>query len=48
MLGYDSGWAGSRENGFRKEMETANLNLSLVEAEVVSLNPLSTCCMFAH
>lgn len=36
MLGYDAGWAGSRKNGFRHEMETANLNLSLVEAEVVS------------
>ncbi|KAK4216696.1 nucleoporin subcomplex protein binding to Pom34-domain-containing protein [Rhypophila decipiens] len=34
MLNYDSGWAGSRQNGFRNEMETANLNLSLVEAEV--------------
>ncbi|KAK4193602.1 nucleoporin subcomplex protein binding to Pom34-domain-containing protein [Podospora australis] len=36
MLGYDSGWAGAgaKKNGFRKEMETANLNLSLVEAEV--------------
>ncbi|KAK0637272.1 nucleoporin subcomplex protein binding to Pom34-domain-containing protein [Bombardia bombarda] len=34
MLGYDAGWAGPRENGFRHEMETANLNLSLVESEV--------------
>ncbi|AEO69620.1 a2aa6c0d-9326-435c-9c79-2614c11b7958 [Thermothielavioides terrestris] len=34
MLGYDAGWAGSKQNGFRREMETANLNLSLVEAEV--------------
>ncbi|KAK4242409.1 nucleoporin subcomplex protein binding to Pom34-domain-containing protein [Achaetomium macrosporum] len=34
MLNYDAGWAGSRQNGFRREMETANLNLSLVEAEV--------------
>jgi nuclear pore complex protein Nup188 len=36
MLGHDAGWAGSRHNGFRREMEAANLNLSLVEAEVVS------------
>lgn len=36
MLSYDAGWAGSRQNGFKREMETANLNLSLVEAEVVS------------
>ncbi|KAK3692416.1 nucleoporin subcomplex protein binding to Pom34-domain-containing protein [Podospora appendiculata] len=34
MLKNDSGWAGPRKNGFRHEMETANLNLSLVEAEV--------------
>jgi nuclear pore complex protein Nup188 len=37
MLSYDAGWAGSRQNGFKREMETANVNLSLVEAEVVSL-----------
>jgi nuclear pore complex protein Nup188 len=36
MLSYDAGWAGSRHNGFKREMEAANLNLSLVEAEVVS------------
>ncbi|KAK4123921.1 hypothetical protein N657DRAFT_433917 [Parathielavia appendiculata] len=34
MLNYDAGWAGSRQNGFKREMETANINLSLVEAEV--------------
>ncbi|KAK3357224.1 nucleoporin subcomplex protein binding to Pom34-domain-containing protein [Lasiosphaeria hispida] len=34
MIAYDGAWAGSRQNGFRHEMETANLNLSLVEAEV--------------
>ncbi|KAK3380351.1 nucleoporin subcomplex protein binding to Pom34-domain-containing protein [Lasiosphaeria ovina] len=34
MLGYDAGWTPRRQNGFRHEMETANLNLSLVEAEV--------------
>lgn len=39
MLSYDAGWAGLRQNGFRREMETANLNLSLVEAEVVSWPP---------
>ena len=38
MLGHDAGWvgAGTRQNGFRREMAMANLNLSLVEAEVVS------------
>ena len=36
MLNFDAGWTGSRQNGFRREMETANLNFSLVEAEVVS------------
>lgn len=37
MLMFDPGWAGPRERkGFRNEMETANLNLSLVDAQVVS------------
>ena len=35
-LSYDAGWDGARQNGFKREMERANLNLSLVEAEVVS------------
>jgi nuclear pore complex protein Nup188 len=35
LLNYDSAWMGPKKNGFRHEMETANLNLSLVEAEVV-------------
>ncbi|KUI56248.1 hypothetical protein VP1G_03564 [Cytospora mali] len=35
MLRFDPGWAGPRErNGFRNEMEAANLNLSLVDAQV--------------
>ncbi|KAK0646672.1 nucleoporin subcomplex protein binding to Pom34-domain-containing protein [Cercophora newfieldiana] len=34
LLNYDSAWVGPKKNGFRHEMETANLNLSLVEAEV--------------
>ncbi|EGS17740.1 uncharacterized protein CTHT_0070850 [Thermochaetoides thermophila DSM 1495] len=34
MLGFDAGWGGVKQSGFRKEMETANLNLSLVEAQV--------------
>lgn len=36
MLGFDAGWVGPRQNGFRSEMETANLNLSLVDAQIVS------------
>lgn len=37
MLIFDPGWIGPRErNGFRDEMEAANLNLSLVDAQVVS------------
>jgi len=36
LLSYDSAWAGPKGNGFRHEMSIANLNLSLVEAEVVS------------
>ncbi|KAK4456020.1 nucleoporin subcomplex protein binding to Pom34-domain-containing protein [Podospora aff. communis PSN243] len=34
VLNFDSAWVGPKKNGFRLEMETANLNLSLVEAEV--------------
>lgn len=37
MLMFDPGWVGPREkNGFKEEMETANLNLSLVDAQIVS------------
>ena len=36
MLSFDGGWIGPRQNGFRHEMETANLNLSLVDAQIVS------------
>lgn len=37
-LMFDPGWAGPREkNGFKGEMETANLNLSLVDAQIVSV-----------
>ncbi|KXX79017.1 hypothetical protein MMYC01_204302 [Madurella mycetomatis] len=34
MLNYDVGWAGAKQNGFRREMVMANLNLSLVEAQI--------------
>ncbi|KAH8910258.1 hypothetical protein BR93DRAFT_976413 [Coniochaeta sp. PMI_546] len=34
MLSFDGGWIGPRQNGFRHEMETANLNLSLVDAQI--------------
>lgn len=34
MLGFDSGWIGPRNNGFRSEMEKANVNLSLVDAQI--------------
>ena len=37
MLQFDPSWASRRGNGFRSEMELANGNLSLVDAEVVSL-----------
>lgn len=36
LLGYDFAWTGSRNQGFGEEFERANLNLSLVEAQVVS------------
>jgi nuclear pore complex protein Nup188 len=36
LLSYDFAWAGSRNRGFSEEFERANINLSLVEAQVVS------------
>lgn len=35
LLSYDSAWAGKRNQGFADEFERANINLSLVEAQVV-------------
>jgi len=37
LLSYDFAWAGSRNRGFSEEFERANINLSLVEAQVVSV-----------
>ncbi|KAH7041252.1 nucleoporin subcomplex protein binding to Pom34-domain-containing protein [Microdochium trichocladiopsis] len=34
MLKFDPGWVGPRNNGFRSEMIKANLNLSLVDAQI--------------
>lgn len=36
MLRFDSGWKGPRNNGYKSEMENANSNLSLVDAQIVS------------
>ena len=36
LLSYDFAWAGTRNQGFAEEFERANMNLSLVEAQVVS------------
>lgn len=36
LLSYDFAWAGARNRGFAEEFERANVNLSLVEAQVVS------------
>lgn len=36
MFKFDPGWHGRRDDGFRKEMEIANANLSLVDAQIVS------------
>ncbi|KAJ5901955.1 Nucleoporin [Penicillium taxi] len=38
MLSYDFAWAGTRGQGFSEEFERANINLSLVEAQVGLLN----------
>ncbi|KAH8195181.1 hypothetical protein TruAng_010647 [Truncatella angustata] len=34
MLQFDPGWVGIRGNGFKSEMEKANANLSLVDAQI--------------
>lgn len=36
MLRFDPGWIGRKANGFKTEMELANANLSLVDAQIVS------------
>lgn len=36
MLQFDNGWVGPRNSGFKSEMEKANANLSLVDAQIVS------------
>ncbi|KAI9372592.1 nucleoporin subcomplex protein binding to Pom34-domain-containing protein [Aspergillus egyptiacus] len=38
LLSYDFAWAGSKNQGFAEEFERANLNLSLVEAQVSLLH----------
>ena len=35
MLRFDPGWLGRKDNGFKAEMEFANANLSLVDAQIV-------------
>lgn len=35
MLRFDPGWFGRKDNGFKTEMELANANLSLVDAQIV-------------
>lgn len=40
MLSYDSSWVGKGDQGFAEEFARANVNLSLVEAQVVSLETL--------
>ncbi|KAL3953661.1 hypothetical protein ACCO45_011617 [Purpureocillium lilacinum] len=50
MLKFDPGWLGRRDNGFKNEMELANANLSLVDAQIALFHAwefllleLSTC-----
>ncbi|KAJ5082461.1 Nucleoporin [Penicillium argentinense] len=38
LLSYDFAWAGNRKQGFSEEFERANINLSLVEAQITLLN----------
>lgn len=39
LLSYDFAWAGNRSQGFAEEFKRANVNLSLVEAQVVCIEP---------
>ena len=39
MLRFDNGWVGPRNSGYKSEMEKANANLSLVDAQIVSFSP---------
>lgn len=39
LLSYDFAWAGTKNRGFAEEFERANINLSLVEAQVVGFLP---------
>ncbi|PSS03749.1 nucleoporin subcomplex protein binding to Pom34-domain-containing protein [Coniella lustricola] len=55
MLDFDPAWSGSREStGFRHEMEAANLNLSLVDAQVALFHAWEflllelSCCLPAN
>ncbi|KAF4507481.1 hypothetical protein G6O67_003973 [Ophiocordyceps sinensis] len=50
MLRFDPGWLGRKDNGFKNEMELANANLSLVDAQIALFHAwefllveLSTC-----
>ncbi|POR36070.1 Nucleoporin [Tolypocladium paradoxum] len=50
MLKFDPGWLGRKDNGFKNEMERANANLSLVDAQIALFHAwefllveLSTC-----
>ncbi|KAJ4150950.1 hypothetical protein LMH87_011677 [Akanthomyces muscarius] len=50
LLRFDPGWLGRRSNGFKNEMELANTNLSLVDAQIALFHSwefllveLSTC-----
>lgn len=40
MLAYDPAWVGKKDEGFAEEVRRANVDLSVVEAQVVSLLPL--------
>lgn len=42
MLAFDPAWAGKRGQGFANELVRANINLSLVESQVVSISSSCT------
>ena len=46
MLAHEPAWTGKQGQGFAEEMKRANVNLSLVEAQIVSLGvPFQTPCV---
>ena len=48
VLSYDPAWSGRKGQGFAEEFRRANVNLSVVEAQVVSRNEIVTHLQYAE